>query len=96
MLKLEGVKILLFVALVESDATKLKELAETARNLGAVEGVRVISAYGTPVGRGVTIFEADNEEAIFRYYTPMLPFLKKVEIYPALPLEKVISFAPRE
>ena len=53
---------MLFVAFVESDAEKLGELAEIARKRGSVEGMKTIAQYGTPVGKGVHIFEAETVE----------------------------------
>lgn len=47
------------------------------------------------MGKGLHISEADTEEAIFGYFTPGLPFLKKIETYSALPLERVMPFTPR-
>ena len=83
---------MLFVAFIETDMARIKELAEAAMKRGDVEGLKTVGSYGTPVGKGVHIFDADSEEAVFKYYTPEIPFLKKLEVYPALPLEKVIPF----
>jgi len=53
----------------------------------------MIGNYGTPVCKGVTILEADSEEHIFAYFSLMLQFFRDVEIYTALPTEKVMEFA---
>jgi len=45
------------------------------------------------VGKGVTILEAESEESVFAYFSPMLPFFRKVEVHTALPMEKVMEFA---
>jgi hypothetical protein len=37
--------------------------------------------------------ESDSEEAAFAYFSPMLQFFKTIELYPALPMEKVMEFA---
>lgn len=84
---------MLFVAIVECVPEKIRELAEFAKRRGPVEGVKIVGNYGTPVGKGVTILEADSEKAVFMYFSPMLPFFKRVEVYPALPMEKVMEFA---
>jgi hypothetical protein len=83
---------LLFVAIVNCLPEKMKELAEFAKARGVVKGVKVASNYGTPVGKGVTVLEAENEAAVFAYFSPMLPFFKEIEVYPALPMEKVHAF----
>jgi len=88
-----GRKILLFVAIVNCVPEKIRELAEFAKRRGTVTGVKLVGNYGTPVGKGVTILEAGSEEAVFAYFSPMLQFFKSVEIYPALPMEKVMEFA---
>lgn len=72
---------------------KMKELAEFAKARGPVKGVKIVGNYGTPVGKGVTILETDSEEAVFAYFSPMLQFFKNIEVYPALPMEKVMAFA---
>ena len=82
-----------FVAFVEIDAEKMSELAATYIKLGTVEGLKTIADYGTPAGKGVHIFEAESENAIFKYFTPVLPLFKSMEVYPALPVEKVVTFA---
>jgi phenylpyruvate tautomerase PptA (4-oxalocrotonate tautomerase family) len=84
---------LLFVAIVNCVSEKMKELAEFAKTRGPVKGIRVTGNYGTPVGKGVTILEAENEEAVFAYFSPMLQFFNSIEVYPALPMEKVMQFA---
>jgi hypothetical protein len=84
---------LLFVAIVNCLPEKMKELAEFAKARGAVKGVKVTGNYGTPVGKGVTVLEAENEAAVFAYFSPMLQFFKEIEVYPALPMEKVMEFA---
>jgi hypothetical protein len=83
----------LFVAIVNCVPEKMRELAEFAKARGTVRGVKVIGNYGTPVGKGVTVMESDSEEAVFAYFSPMLQFFKTVELYPALPMEKVMEFA---
>ena len=45
------------------------------------------------MGKGVTILEAESEEAVFAYFSPMLQFFRSVEIYPALPMRRVMEFA---
>jgi len=84
---------LLFVAIVNCVPERIRELAEFAKARGPVKGVKLISNYGTPVGKGVTILEADSEEPVFAYFSPMLQFFRNVEIYPALPMERVMEFA---
>jgi hypothetical protein len=84
---------LLFVAMVNCVPEKMKELAEFAKARGPVKGVKIVGNYGTPVGKGVTILETDSEEAVFAYFSPMLQFFKNIEVYPALPMEKVMAFA---
>lgn len=71
----------------------MKELAELAKARGIAKGIKIIGNYGTPVGKGVTVLETDSEEAVFAYFSPMLQFFKKIELYPALPMEKVMEFA---
>lgn len=84
---------LLFVAIVECVPERIRELAGFAKARGPVRGVKLVGNYGTPVGKGVTIMEADSEEAVFAYFSPMLQFFRKVEVYPALPMEKVMEFS---
>lgn len=84
---------MLFLAIVDCVPEKMKELADFAKARGSLKGVKIICNYGTPVGKGVTILEANSEEAVFGYLSPMLQFFKNVEIYPALPMEKVMEFA---
>lgn len=84
---------MLFVSIVECVPEKMRELAEFAKSRGPVKGVKIIGNYGTPVGKGVTILEADSEMAVFAYFSPMLRFFKKTEVYPALSMEKVMEFA---
>jgi len=84
---------LLFVAIVSCIPERIKDLAEFAKRRGAVEGVKLVGDYGTPVGKGVTILEAESEEAVFTYFSPMLQFFRSVEIYPALPMRRVMEFA---
>lgn len=84
---------MLFLAIVNCVPEKMKELASFAKARGPLKGVKIIGNYGTPVGKGVTVLEADSEEAIFAYFSPMLQFFKNVEVYPALPIEKVMEFA---
>jgi hypothetical protein len=84
---------LLFMAMVNCVPEKMKELAEFAKARGIVKGIKVIANYGTPVGKGVTILEAESEEAVFAYFSPMLRFFSNIEVYPALPMEKVMEFA---
>lgn len=86
---------MLFLALVEGDVAKSRELAEVARKQAIAPGLRTIVQYATPVGKGVHIFEATSEEAVFRYFAPLLPYVKNVEIYPALPLDKILTMTPR-
>jgi len=84
---------LLFVAIVECILERIKELAEFAAKRGPIRGINLVGNYGTPVGKGVTILEADSEESVFAYFSPMLPFFRRVEVYPALSMEKVMEFA---
>ena len=84
---------MLFVAIVNCVPERIRDLADFARRRGSVEGVKLIGNYGTPVGKGVTILEAESEEAVFAYFSPMLQFFKSVEVYPALPMQKVMEFA---
>lgn len=84
---------MLFIAIVNCIPEKMKELAQFAKTRGPTKGTKIISNYGTPVGKGITILEADNEEAVFTYFSPMLQFFKNIEVYPALPMEKVMEFA---
>jgi len=84
---------MLFIAIVNCIPEKMKELAQFAKTRGPTKGTKIISNYGTPVGKGITILEADNEEAVFAYFSQMLQFFKNIEVYPALPMEKVMEFA---
>lgn len=83
----------MFLAIVNCIPEKIRDLAEFAKARGPVEGVKVVGNYGTPVGKGVTILEADSEEAVFAYFSPMLQFFRNVEVYPALPMKKVMEFS---
>ncbi|MBO8183399.1 MAG: hypothetical protein H0Z28_11510 [Archaeoglobus sp.] len=84
---------MLFVAFVECVPERIKELAEFAAKRGPIKGIKLIGNYGTPVGKGVTIMEAESEESVFAYFSPMLPFFRNVEVYPALSMERVMEFA---
>jgi len=84
---------MLFIPIVNCIPEKMKELAQFANTRGPTKGTKIVSNYGTPVGKGITILEADNEEAVFAYFSPMLQFFKNIEVYPALPMEKVMEFA---
>ena len=81
------------MAIVNCVPERIRELAEFVKARGPVKGVKMIGNYGTPVGKGVTILEADSEMAVFAYFSPMLQFFRSVEVYPALPMEKVMEFA---
>lgn len=84
---------MLFLAIVNRVPEKMKELASFAKARGPLKGIKIVGNYGTPIGKGVTVLEADSEEAIFAHFSPMLQFFKNVQIYPALPMEKVMEFA---
>jgi hypothetical protein len=46
-------------------------------------GTKIIAFYATPIW-GITIFEADSEEAVFKAMPGLLSFF---EVFPALPIE---------
>jgi len=83
---------MLFVAIVNCIPEKMKELAQFSKTRGPSKGAKILGNCGTPVGKGITILEADSEEAVFAYFSPMLQFFKNIEVYPALPMEKVMQF----
>ena len=84
---------MLFIAIVNCIPEKMKELAQFSKTRPPTKGAKILGNYGTPVGKGITILEADNEEDVFAYFSPTLQFFKNIEVYPALPMEKVMQFA---
>jgi hypothetical protein len=97
------VKELLFVAYWELNPDKdIKEVAKLAADLTKtgkfpIKGTKMIGWYDTPGGWGVTIWEADSEEAVFNgllVWTKAMPgIFSCFKVSPALTAEKAIPLA---
>ena len=76
---------------------ELKNLAEVTKGLPNVKGVKVLESYATPTTPvwGVTLVEADSEEALFSYFFGFVlkvpGMFSKYFILPSLPTEKAIE-----
>jgi hypothetical protein len=102
---LREVKVVLMMTYWELNPNKdIKEIAKVGAQLAQSgkwppEGVKVLAWYITPSTPcwGVTIFEAENEEAAFNaqlLWTKAMPgFFTCHKTSPALPTEKVIPLA---
>jgi len=84
---------MLFMIMWEADPEKLMEGMKLFKKgkFPRPAGVKHIAEYGTPGGLFVEIVEASNSEAVYKYVMPALRFHRRVDVYPALPPEKVYS-----
>ena len=87
---------MLFMIIWEANPEKLMEGLKLFKEgkFPRPKGVKHIVEYGTPGGLFVEIVEADNSEDVYKYVMPALHFHKKVDVYPALPPQKVYSLFP--
>ena len=85
-------KRMLFIGYYEIYPEKMEELAREGKKAlqePLPEGLKPIEDCLTPGDWGVCIFEAENEEAIVKYWAPVLRYFRKVKIAPAMRIDKM-------
>lgn len=84
---------MLFLIMWQSDPEKLMKGMKLFKKgkFPRPRGIKHVAEYGTPGGLFVEIVEANKPEDVYKYVMPALHLHSKVDVYPALPPEKIYS-----
>jgi hypothetical protein len=74
----------------DTDPQKLDQALQAAKEgkFNPPPSIKPICEYGTPNGLFIQIVETEDRDAIFKYTVPLLYCHRKIDVFPAIPVER--------
>ena len=80
-----------FLLMFKVNADRVKEFSAFSKQRGKVAGINLLFDVETPTGSGAAVVDAENDEALYRWFVPIRQFFTEARIEPAMDVRRLIT-----